>query len=86
MDLAEKVGIDKEKARAVLTSDLCTDEVRKDEQMASRLHITGVPYFVFEQKYAVSGAQPPDVFLDLMNKIKEEELGESVLEKSGDES
>ena len=38
------------------------EHVRKESEAASRMGISGVPCFIFEGKYAVSGAQPPDVF------------------------
>ena len=38
------------------------DDVRKESEAASRAGISGVPCFIFEGRYAVSGAQPPDVF------------------------
>ena len=49
-------------------------EVRKDEENASRLKISGVPYFVFNNKYAVSGAQPPELFLEVLEKVKKKEF------------
>ena len=39
-----------------------TEHVRRESEAASRMGISGVPCFIFEGKYAVSGAQPPDVF------------------------
>jgi predicted DsbA family dithiol-disulfide isomerase len=42
--------------------------VRADEQQAARYGITGVPFFVADGKYAVSGAQPPEVLLQLLQR------------------
>ena len=39
-----------------------TEHVRRESEAASRMGISGVPCFIFEGRYAVSGAQPPDVF------------------------
>jgi predicted DsbA family dithiol-disulfide isomerase len=46
--------------------------VRADEQQAARYGITGVPFFVADGKYAVSGAQPPEVLLQLLRRAYED--------------
>ncbi len=56
------VGIDADKADDLLTSNLYIDEVISDRNMASQLGATGVPFFVFEMKYGISGAQPLEAF------------------------
>lgn len=71
--IALQAGLDQEKTLTVLNSDLYKKEVREDEQLASKLNITGVPYFVFNDKYTVSGAQPSELFLELLRKVKSEE-------------
>lgn len=60
-DLAASVGLDREEALAVLAGDAYDDEVRADEDEARALGITGVPFFVLDRRYAVSGAQPVEV-------------------------
>ena len=45
------------------------DEVRSDEEMAKQMGIRGVPFFVFNQKYAVSGAQPMETFVSVLQKV-----------------
>ncbi|MDP4147408.1 MAG: DsbA family oxidoreductase [Bacillota bacterium] len=71
-NLAVDAGLNIDKALEVLESDRYTAEVRKDEQEASKLQINGVPYFVFNNKFAVSGAQPTEVFLEALEKAKKE--------------
>jgi predicted DsbA family dithiol-disulfide isomerase len=66
VDLAGEVGIDAERARATLDSDAYAEEVRADEREATELGITGVPFFVINRRYGVSGAQPPDVMLEAL--------------------
>lgn len=66
--LAVEVGLDPEEVAGVLASDTFTDEVRLDEETARGLGITGVPFFVVDQKYAVSGAQPADVLLEVLDQ------------------
>jgi predicted DsbA family dithiol-disulfide isomerase len=63
VDLAIDIGIDGERARAVLDSDEFTNEVRSEESEASELGIGGVPFFVMNRRYGVEGAQSPDVLL-----------------------
>ncbi|MHB8129948.1 MAG: DsbA family oxidoreductase [Mobilitalea sp.] len=66
--LAEEVGLDKDKALQVLVTGNYKEEVRGDEEDATRLGIRGVPYFVFNNRYKVSGAQSPEVFLEVLQK------------------
>lgn len=70
---AQAVGIAPEQAEAVLNSDAYTKSVRADQQAAKDLGITGVPYFLFNEKYAVSGAQPIEQFKAAIAQIKAKE-------------
>lgn len=79
-NLAFEVGLDRDKALNVLESDQYGSEVRKDEETASKLRISGVPYFVFNNKYAVSGAQPSENFLEVLEKVRAEELSSPIIE------
>ena len=71
-DLAAEVGLEQEQAMAVLESDAFQSEVRADEAAATKLGIRGVPFFVLGGKYAVSGAQPLEVFTDALDKAYRE--------------
>jgi len=53
----------------VLNSEEYSSDVRQDENEARALQISGVPFFVFNQKYAASGAQPPEAFLEILSKF-----------------
>ena len=77
--LAREVGIDTQKALEVLKSDSYTSEVREDEEDASRLKISGVPYFVINSKYSINGAQREELFFEVLEKVKNEELSEQRL-------
>ena len=59
-------GVDAEAARATLDGDAGADAVRADEDEARALGVTGVPFFVVDRRIAVSGAQPSDVFTQLL--------------------
>jgi predicted DsbA family dithiol-disulfide isomerase len=70
--LAEQVGITGADVQALLTSDVYSSEVRADEADAGRLNITSVPFFVFNGKYALSGAQPVAVFQQVLQQVQQE--------------
>lgn len=70
--LLGEVGLPEAAVREVLTSDRYGELVRADEQAAREMGIGGVPFFVFNERYAVSGAQPTSVFLEVLNKVQAE--------------
>ena len=69
--LGDRVGLDSEDIKNVLKSEEFISEVDTDKYMASQYEITSVPFFIFNDKYAISGAQPPEAFLDTMKKSSE---------------
>ncbi|MQY21084.1 DsbA family oxidoreductase [Nocardia macrotermitis] len=67
--LAVQAGLDEANVRAVLAdAEAYADAVRADEREAARLGATGVPFFVFDRTYGVSGAQPPEVFAQALER------------------
>ena len=68
--LAGDAGFDAIGARAWLVSDAGRAAIAAEEQRARELGVTGVPFFVFNQRLAVSGAQPPEVLLDAMEQAE----------------
>ncbi|MFV5998213.1 DsbA family oxidoreductase [Streptomyces sp. NPDC056231] len=63
ISLAVEAGLDDVEARAVLDDpDAFAEEVRADERMATDLGVAGVPFFVLNQRYGVSGVQSPEAF------------------------
>ena len=70
--LATKAGLPAARVQAVLETDAYADAVRADEQQAARYGITGVPFFVADGKYAVRGAQEPEVLLRLLQRAYDE--------------
>ena len=64
-ELADRAGL---KAAAFLESDQGVAEVKAEESVGHRLGIRGVPYFVFENSYGISGAQPVEVLVSAINK------------------
>ena len=67
LDLGEEAGLDRDAMAAMLASDAFAAEVETDQRFASSLNVQGVPFVVFNQRYAVSGARPPDAFLQAMH-------------------
>ncbi|MTV27553.1 DsbA family oxidoreductase [Nitriliruptoraceae bacterium ZYF776] len=59
--LGTEVGLDADEVARVLDGDTYADAVRADEQQAAGFGIRGVPFFVLDRTYAVSGAQPVEV-------------------------
>jgi predicted DsbA family dithiol-disulfide isomerase len=78
--LAAEIGLDQEKALAMLAGDDYSDHVQADKQKGADLGISGVPFFVLNDKYAVSGAQPGEVFYSALNKVWEEESAAPALQ------
>jgi predicted DsbA family dithiol-disulfide isomerase len=70
--LAAEIGLDADAARQALEAGTYANEVRRDEYEAQQIGVRGVPFFVFEDKYAVSGAQPSEVFAEVLDKVWEE--------------
>jgi predicted DsbA family dithiol-disulfide isomerase len=66
--LAVEVGLDPDEVQDVLDSDTFAEEVRHDEARAGALGATGVPFFVIDEAFGVSGAQPPDVLLGALER------------------
>lgn len=80
-DIAEEVGIDRAEALSVLEdSEAFAGEVRNDQKMAQQIGVKGVPFFVVNEKYALSGAQPADTFLSALEKVWQEQQKEPVLQ------
>ncbi len=66
--LGAETGLDPDAVRELLAGDDLTDEVRTDEDEARALGITGVPFFVIDRRYGVSGAQPSELLLEALDQ------------------
>lgn len=69
--LAAGVGLDVDRAGAVLASREYASEVSQQQQAARQLGVHGVPYFVIG-RYGISGAQPPEMLLEVLERALEE--------------
>lgn len=72
LDLADELGLDRDDARAALESHRHAPEVDRDLLEARALGIQGVPFFVVDRRYGVSGAQPADTLLEVLETAYEE--------------
>lgn len=66
--IGKTAGMQEVEVRGMLYSDKYATEVAADVDYADRLGISGVPFFVFNSKFAVSGAQPVDTFVQALQK------------------
>lgn len=65
-------GLEESEVRATLGSDRFAAEVRQDIAEARAIGITGVPFFVIDRKYGISGAQPPEMFGNALDQAWQE--------------
>ncbi|WP_138429904.1 DsbA family oxidoreductase [Fodinibius saliphilus] len=68
VDIADQLGLDTDKARNILTGDKFTNVVKHDFQTAQGMNIRGVPLFLFDRKFVVSGAQETKTFLSALKQ------------------
>lgn len=68
VELGKEIGLNETEIRSALSDEKYTELVKKDIQEARALGVNGVPFFVFNRKYAVSGAQPPQAFEQTLEK------------------
>lgn len=66
--LGEEVGLDREEILEVLSGDTLADNVQSDIEEGMRLGLRGVPFFVFNRKIGVSGAQDSEIFLQALQE------------------
>jgi predicted DsbA family dithiol-disulfide isomerase len=70
--LAVEIGLDPAEVQQMLSTDQFSQNVREDEEQAYEIGIQGVPFFLFEEKYTISGAQPSENFLQALQQIWEQ--------------
>ena len=69
LDVAEKAGLDRAVTASLLSSDADKDLVVEEIESAQKMGVNGVPFFIFDQQYAVSGAQTPDILAGALRDI-----------------
>lgn len=70
--LAQEVGLEESGTRAALESGTYADDVQADIDQARAFGISGVPFFVFDNKYGVSGAQGAETFTQILDQVASE--------------
>ncbi len=68
IELGASIGLDKDEVKQMLDSDAYAEEVHSDIQQAQQIGVNGVPFFVFIDKYAISGAQDSTTFLQALDQ------------------
>lgn len=68
IDLGSQVGLNPEEIQAVLASNDFAAEVKFDIEESHKIGVRGVPFFVFDRKLAVSGAQPEELFIQTLEQ------------------
>lgn len=81
LELGAEIGLDTAALKQVLQSNQYADEVKADEYEAQQLGVRGVPFFVFDRKVAVSGAQDPNTFLGALTQTYTEFRKNNPLQK-----
>ncbi|KOY80428.1 DsbA family oxidoreductase [Lysinibacillus macroides] len=85
LTIAEQVGLQREEVAKILVADTFKEEVEADIQEGLQLGVRGVPFFVLNRKYGISGAQPQQVFEETLHKVAEEEGLKPKLTMAGSE-
>jgi predicted DsbA family dithiol-disulfide isomerase len=67
-EIGTKAGLNEAEITRMLGSDAFSTEVQRDIHEARQIGVRGVPFFVFDRKYAISGAQQTDVFAETLSK------------------
>ena len=81
--LATEIGLPAQRTRQMLASDEFAAAVRADEARARGFGITGVPFFAIDERYGVSGAQPPEAILGALQQAWDEAHPSKVLTPAG---
>ncbi len=68
ISIGEKIGLNEQETNDIFSNEAYALNVKKDIQEAREIGVTGVPFFVFDGKYAISGAQPVETFINALNK------------------
>ena len=75
VELAEDVGLDREAARRSLKVGECAEAARADLEQAQQFGIRGVPFFMLDGKFSLSGAQEPETYLRALEALTIQKRG-----------
>jgi predicted DsbA family dithiol-disulfide isomerase len=71
-DIAQAAGMNRDEVAAYLASDTDRALIEEQDRRARAIGVEGVPFFILNQRLALSGAQPPEVIVEAMEKAREE--------------
>lgn len=71
--ISEEIGLNGEEVRSIIENKDKTNKVQQDISEAQHLGVQGVPFFLVNDKYSISGAQPVELFRQALTQIREEE-------------
>ena len=71
-DIAAQAGMNRDEVAAYLASDSDRELIAEQDRRARAIGVEGVPFFIFNQRISLSGAQPPEVIVEAMEKAREE--------------
>lgn len=71
-EIAAQAGMNREETATYLASDADRALIEEQDRRARAIGVEGVPFFIFNQRLALSGAQPPEVIVEAMEKAREE--------------
>ena len=71
-EIGGSLGISQEEMSKIFDSTELDEAVKQDQMEARAIGVRGVPFFVFDDRYAVSGAQSPETFLQVLNQVMQE--------------
>lgn len=80
-EIGKEIGLESNEISEAFTNDQYAENVHQDIDEAQAIGVTGVPFFVFDRKYAVSGAQPSHTFLQALEQSYGEFLQKSPITK-----
>jgi len=78
VNVASSVGLEATEVGECLAGEEGVEDVRSSQEEARRLGITGVPFYVFDGRYAIYGAQPVQVFGEALDLVRDEATGDPV--------
>ncbi|MCU4674661.1 DsbA family oxidoreductase [Catenovulum sp. 2E275] len=72
LDITQNVGLNRQDAQKILESDQFSDRVKQEQNQLKQMGISSVPTFIINQKYAISGGQPKQSFVQSLMQIATE--------------
>lgn len=72
VNIAAENGLDRNEIKTFLASDAGANEIKQMELLSQQRGVSGVPFYIINGKYGVSGAQPSDAFVEILTEVASE--------------